>query len=121
MTVPVADPGIGLGVDPESGEVIVTDAAGTHRSIDTESGTVTDAPPLAFVDGDPNAGSTPRIVAVAVASDGTRFAIDAGTASLAVLGHDGALITIGPLGIDVTDGASFDIAVDGQAYLTSPG
>ena len=24
-------------------------------------------------------------------------------------------------GVDITDGASFDITVDGQGYLTSPG
>ena len=120
-SVPFADPGIGLGVEPSTGQVIVTDAAGGHRRIDTSNGTVTDLPPLAYVEGDPNAGSTPRVVAVAVASDGTSFAIDATTASLAVLGHDGGLITIGRLGVDITDGASFDITVDGQGYLTSPG
>ena len=119
-SVPFANPGLGLGVEPSTGQVIVTDAAGGHRSIDTATGTVTDLPPLAYVEGDPNAGSTPRVVAVAVASDGTSFAIDAANATLAVLGHDGGLITIGPLGVDITDGASFDITVDGQGYLTSP-
>ena len=34
---------------------------------------------------------------------------------------DGVLTTVGPLGVGVTDGASFDISAAGAALLASPG
>ena len=119
--VPVADPGIGFDVDAASGELVFTDALGTHQLIDERTAEVTPLPAMVYAEGDANEGATPRIVAVAVAGDSSRFAIDAGTASLVQLGADGVLRTIGSLGVSVTDGAAFDIAFDGLAVLTSPG
>ena len=119
--VPVADPGIGFDVDAASGELVFTDALGTHQLIDERTAEVTPLPAMVYAEGDANEAATPRIVAVAVAGDSSRFAIDAGTASLVQLGADGVLRTIGSLGVSVTDGAAFDIAFDGLAVLTSPG
>ena len=113
VVIPFTDPGIGFDVDLGVSALVVTDANGAHREVDLASGAATDMPPFA--------GPTPRIVAIAVAADGTRYAIDSATASLVTLGADGALTTVGALGVAVTDGASFDIGPDGRALLASPG
>jgi hypothetical protein len=113
VEIPFTDPGIGLDIDLAASALVVTDAGGAHRQVGLASGAVADLPPFA--------GAAPRIVAVAVADDGTRYGIDSAAASLVTLGADGAVTTVGALGIGVTDGASLDIGPDGRALLASPG
>ena len=62
----------------------------------------------------------PRIVAVA--HDGERpVGIDAATDELVRDRRRRNRDTIGPLGLDVTDGASFDIGPDDVALIANPG
>jgi hypothetical protein len=50
------------------------------------------------------------------------FAVDAVTSSLAIQDppNDGLLNTVGPLGVDLTAGTSFDIAANGESLLAVP-
>ena len=63
------------------------------------------------------------MVAAAYSPEADLFVVDVATGSLAGQAppDSGTLTTIGPLGVDVTDGASFDIAASGEALLASPG
>lgn len=118
---PLDDPGFGFDFDT-GGEVHVVVATGTNLRVDASSGAVSSAmAPPAFATGDVNDGARPRIVAIASAPTGDPFALDATTSSLARLGDDGILTTIGTLGVSLTDGASLDVAADGTIYLTVPG
>lgn len=83
---------------------------------------------LAFAEGDANAGSDPRVVAagytnsVADATETQLFVLDAGTQTLALQNppNDGVLNTVGPLGVEISDSASFDIAASGEGYVANP-
>lgn len=103
------DPGVGLDVRDDGTLELVT-ATGGHVLINPETGEMTDAAPI----------TARRIVAIAHNAT-QQYGIDADADELVTIGDDGTVTTVGPLGIDVTDGASFDIAADGTAYLTSPG
>lgn len=80
---------------------------------------------LAYAGTDPNAGQTPRVVAAGYTNnfDGstttTLYDIDAGLGILATQNppNDGTLNTVGPLGVDTTEIAGFDIeGGTGTAY-----
>jgi uncharacterized surface protein with fasciclin (FAS1) repeats len=83
---------------------------------------------LLFADGDPNVDTTPRVVgaaytnSVAGATETQLFVIDAATGSLALQNppNDGVLNTVGDLGVDLSDAASFDIAPSGESLLAVP-
>ena len=111
--VAVDDPGVGLDVaDDGTLEVVVGD--GARFAVDPETGDVTELPPLTADE------APPRIVALAHDADG-RYGIDASTDELVRIADDGLVDTIGPLGFDVTDGASLDIGPDGVVVLANPG
>ena len=129
---PLADPGFGFDVDPTTDRIRVLVATGEDLVVDPQTGTMaTDAAgtTLAYAADDPNAATVPRVVAAAFSDPrrGARstqlFVVDTATGSLALLDPltGGALRTIGSLGVDVTDGASLDIATTGEALLASPG
>jgi uncharacterized surface protein with fasciclin (FAS1) repeats len=120
---PVADPGFGFDVDPVADRIRVDVATGQNLSVDPATGDATVNTDLAYTRSDSNAGAAPRVVAAAYSPDGDLFAVDVATGSLArqAPADDGSLRTIGPLGVDLTDGASFDIAASGAALLASPG
>jgi hypothetical protein len=73
---------------------------------------------------DPNAGADPNVVALAYSNNfrsaptTQAYGIDAGLDILVTLaGNAGTLATVGPLGVDVTDLAGFDISGEtGAAY-----
>ena len=80
---------------------------------------------LTYAPGDPGASATPRVVASAYtnstagATTTQLFDLDAGRDVLALQNppNNGTLTTIGPLGVDASDLAGFDISgVDGIAY-----
>jgi len=98
-------------------------ATGQNLSLDPATGEATAGGQLAYARGDPNAAATPRVVAAAYTPDGDLFAVDVATGVLArqTPANAGTLTTIGPLGVTLTDGASFDIAGSGEALLASPG
>ena len=111
--VALDDPGVGLDVAAD-GTLEIVVATGTRVAVDLAGGTVIDLPALT---GDE---APPRIVAIA--HDATRrYGIDAATDELVSIADDGTIDTIGPLGLDATDGASLDIGPDGVALLANPG
>ena len=120
---PVRDPGFGFDVDPAADRIRVDVATGQNLSVDPTTGEATAEGELAYEARDPNAAATPRVVAAAYAPDGDLFAVDVATGVLArqAPADTGTLATIGPLGVNLTDGASFDIAASGEALLASPG
>lgn len=106
--------GASLRVSVEDGKAIVD---GTHR----------------YKDGDANAGKTPRIVAAAYTNamkgskETTLYNIDAATGALVsqVPPNDGLLNTIGPLGVNISGPAAFNIVAVGEgrneAWLVTGG
>lgn len=123
LATPVPDPGFGFDVAPATGQVRIDVATGEVLLVDPSTGGSGVGSALAFDAADVNAGATPRIVAIAHDTGTRLYVIDAATGSLSVQDSAGAgeLATIGPLGVDLTDGASFDIAASGEALLASPG
>ena len=126
---PLADPGFGFDVDPTTALLRVEVATGEHLLVVPFTGTVdADAEsvigqPVAYDPTDVSVAVAPRIVALAFTANGELYAIDAATGNLV---HQdppdaGLLRTVGPLGVDLTDGASFDISPTGQALLAVPG
>ena len=121
---PIEDPGFGLDVNPEVDRLRLAVATGQNLRVDPTSGEVDVDEPLAY-EGDGGG----RIVAVAYtnpvagATDTQLYAIDAASGSLVLVDapNDGTMRPIGPLGVSVTEGASFDIATTGEALLASPG
>jgi hypothetical protein len=124
LGAPIADPGFGFDVDPTAGVVRVDVATGEQLLVDPATGALArTAAPVTFRPDDVNAAATPRVVALAHGEDGV-FGVDVATGSLVWQDppDDGQLTTVGPLGIDLTDGASLDIArATGQALLAVPG
>ena len=124
LGVPIADPGFGFDVDPTAGVIRVDVATGEQLLIDPATGVLAaTAAPTAFRPGDVNAAATSRVVAIAHGEDGV-YGVDVTTGSLVWQDppDDGELTTIGALGVDLTDGASLDIAsATGQALLAVPG
>ena len=120
---PVADPGFGFDVDPAADRIRVDVATGQNLTVDPTTGAATANGDLAYGQGDANAAATPRVVAAAYSPAAELFVVDVATGTLARQAPPdrGTLTTIGPLGADVTDGASFDIAASGEALLASPG
>jgi hypothetical protein len=111
--VAIADPGVGLDVTAD-GMLEVVVATGERFAVDPDTG---NAAPLPALTGDE---APPRVVAVA--HDATaRYGIDAAADELVTIADDGTVTTIGPLGLDVTDGASLVIEPDGRALLANPG
>lgn len=114
---PFAEPldgtAFGFAFDPVSDLARVTSNTSENIRLEAETGTVTNVDgPVHFVTGDTNAAAVPHVGAVAYAADGTGYAIDAKTGSLARIldSYSGQIRTIGPLGVAVTDIAGFDIA-----------
>ena len=62
-------------------------------------------------------------MALAFTANGELYGVDAATGNLVHQSPPdaGLLTTVGPLGIVLTDGASFDISPDGQALIAVPG
>lgn len=121
---PLDDPGLGFDVAPDGqGRVLV--ASGLNEAVDVTTGATTalDAAPT-FDAEDANGAVTPRTVAAASAPEGdSLYVVDASSGVLAMTTSpgDGVLLTVGPLGVPLTDGASLDIDADGIAYLSVPG
>ena len=119
VTIALPDPGVGIDVG-DDGRIELAFATGERVSVDPQSGSVDDLPSFDYSEQDISAAAAPHVVAIAHNGRG-RFGIDATADVLVAIADDGTLTTIGPLGIDVSDGASLDIAADGTAYLASPG
>ncbi|MET0910301.1 MAG: DUF4394 domain-containing protein [Ilumatobacteraceae bacterium] len=126
---PLADPGFGFDVDPTTALLRVEVATGEHLLVVSATGTVdADAEtvigqPVSYDPADESAAIAPRIVALAFTANGELYGVDAATGNLVRQDPPdaGVLTTVGPLGVDLTDGASFDISPTGQALLAVPG
>jgi Ca2+-binding RTX toxin-like protein len=120
--------GVGVDFNPVPDRLRLVDGSDRNFRINVNTGLVADTNPngdgdvpLAYLAGDVNAGKDPNIVAVAYSNNlpgvttTTLFAIDATQNTLVrvVSPNDGTLQTIGSLGIDVPDAASFDILTSG--------
>lgn len=83
---------------------------------------------LAFAEGDANAGTDPVVVGAGYTNsvDGAEatelYVLDAATQSLALQNppNDGTLNTVGPLGVEISVLASFDIGASGESYVANP-
>jgi len=110
--------GQNLRLNPDTGAVGTNPDTGA-RTIDGN---------LAFAEADVNAGTAPGVVgaaytnSVAGATETQLYVVDSVTSSLAIQDppNDGVLNTVGPLGVSVTEGSSFDIAPSGEALLSVP-
>jgi hypothetical protein len=103
----------GFDFDPISDLARVTSNTTANIRVEAETGTVTNVDgAVAYVAGDKNAGAVPRASAVAYAADGTGYAIDTKTGTLARIldSYSGQIQTIGGMGAAFTDVAGFDIA-----------
>jgi len=129
---PVTDPGVGMDIDPATDRVRLSVATGENLRVDPTTGTVEVDPATEqpVVDANfflPETASRPRVVALAgvAGPDGATllYGIDSLAATLVSVDspNEGLLRTVGPLGITVTDGASFDIASNDDALLVVPG
>ncbi len=116
----------GFDFNPVADRIRVTSDADQNLRINPNTGaTITDGT-LAYAAGDPFAGRNPNVVASAYTSTGvstppttTLYDIDTGLETLVrqVPPNDGTLNTVGSLGLDVEDDASFDISPStGIAY-----
>ncbi len=129
---PVTDPGIGFEIRLRSNGARIAVAIGENLAVDLATGTVGIDPAAEEPGADApftqlEATAAPRIVALALLVGPTDaqelYGIDslAGTLVLIPSPTDGVVQTVGPLGITVTDGASFDIGPNGEALLVVPG
>ena len=127
----------GFDFNPTVDRIRVGASTGQNLRLNPDTGTIgtnpdTGAPTidgkLAFADGDANAGAAPKAVgaaytnSVAGATRTQLYVIDAATGSLALQmpPNDGILNTVGSLGVELPDAASFDIAANGDALLSVP-
>lgn len=131
------DDDLGFDFNPTVDRIRVDVSTGQNLRLNPETGLIgsnpdTDMPTidgnLAFVDGDDNAGTDPQVVgaaytnSVADAEETQLFVLDAETDSLALQNppNDGVLNTVGSLGIELSEDASFDIAPGGDGYVVNP-
>jgi outer membrane protein assembly factor BamB len=142
---------IGMDFNPAADRLRLVGAAGTNLRIHPETGAVIDADaqsaglqidgPLAYAEGQAQAGRTARLVASAYSNSRpgavatTNYAIDAASGTLVTQGSregatpavspdTGQLVTVGPLGVDLGKGpVSFDIGPGNLALIsaTTPG
>jgi hypothetical protein len=114
-----------IDANPVTGLIRLVDDSGQNLRISPTTGTVTASDArLGYALGDPNAGTTPNVVAVAHtsnrpgASSTTAYAIDSSLGALVTLGSiggsptlpdSGQLATVGSLGVNITNAVGFDI------------
>jgi hypothetical protein len=113
FAAPLDGTAFGFGFDPVSDLARVTSNTSQNIRVEAQAGTVTNVDgAVHFAGDDANVEAVPRVGAVAYASDGVGYAIDAKTGSLArfVDSYSGELETVGALGVTVADVAGFDIA-----------
>jgi hypothetical protein len=125
---------LGFDFNPAVDRIRVVDDAGQNLRLNPDTGLIgsnpdTGAPTIdgftAYADTDANAGSRPMLsgagytISVAGAESTKRYVIDTAQDVLAVQDppNDGALQTVGALGIPLDGPVGFDIAASGLAYV----
>ncbi|MBW4437445.1 MAG: DUF4394 domain-containing protein [Pleurocapsa minor GSE-CHR-MK-17-07R] len=108
----------GLDFNPTVDRIRLTSSAGQDLRLNPNNGAVAAVDgALSFAATDANAGATPRIVAsaytnnFATSTTTTLYNLDAGLDILTIQNppNNGTQVTVGPLGVNVPDNASFDI------------
>jgi hypothetical protein len=115
--------GTTFGVDNGTSGFQVVSDLGQSLLVDRTTGVATGQPSLAYAAGDPHAGATPRIDALAFKSaSGTWFAGDSLLNVFTTLNPvTGVLNTLGPAGIDFARNNGLDFSdATGLLYLASP-
>jgi hypothetical protein len=110
----------GLDVDPVADRIRLTSDGRQNLRLNPDDGQVAGQDGnLAYADGDPGAGTTPSFAATAYQPDGKVFVIDTARDVLTTTtsANDGKVTTIGPLGVDLAEPVTFDIASDGRAWV----
>jgi hypothetical protein len=110
----------GIDFNPQADRLRVVSAEGQNLRIHPTLGATAVDRPLAYREGDANAGRRPRVTAaaytnaVAGAASTKLFGIDAERDVLVLQDppNDGALTTVGPLGVDFGPLGGFDIVTD---------
>ena len=116
----LAGSNFGIDVDPVADRIRLTSDGRQNLRLNPDDGQVAGQDgTLAYADGDPGAGTTPSFAATAYTSEAKVFVIDTardvlGTTNAAV---DGKVITVGPLGVDLQEPVTFDVAADGRAWV----
>jgi hypothetical protein len=121
LTVPF-DGDVRSGVDftPQLDRLRLVSSDGRNLRVNVALGATAVDKPLAYADGDPNAGRRPRITAAGYANNRagvattTLYEIDSGLDVLVIQdpANDGVLKTVGPIGVDVPDLAGLDVVTD---------
>ena len=121
LTVPF-DGDVRSGVDftPQLDRLRLVSIDGRNVRVNVAIGATAVDKPLAYVDGDPHAGTRPRVTAAAYANNlpgvatTMLYEIDCGLDILVTQDppNDGVLRTVGPIGVDVPELAGFDILTD---------
>ncbi|TVQ62695.1 MAG: DUF4394 domain-containing protein [Phycisphaerales bacterium] len=114
----------GFDFNPTIDRIRVVSDAGQNLVLNPNDGASTVATPLFYEAGDPNEGATPNVVASAYtnnfagATTSQLYGLDTGLNILVTQANSfGNLATVGSLGVNLTDDASFDIFED-VAYAT---
>ncbi len=114
----------GFDFNPTIDRIRVVSDAGQNLVLNPNDGSSTLATPLFYQPGDINAGMTPNVVASAYdnnfdgATTSQLYGLDTGLNVLVKQANSfGNLETVGSVGVDLTDAASFDI-FNGVAYAT---
>lgn len=133
----IEDDDLGFDFNPTVDRIRVDVSTGQNLRLNPETGLIGSNPDtgeptidgtLEYLEGDVNEGTDPQVVgaaytnSVADAEETMLFVIDAETDSLALQNppNDGVLNTVGPLGVEISEDASFDIAPTGEGYVVNP-
>jgi hypothetical protein len=116
----LAGSNFGIDVDPVANRIRLTSDGRQNLRLNPEDGQVAGQDgTLAYAEGDAGAGSTPSFAATAYTAEAKVFVIDTARDVLATTNSavDGKLMTIGPLGVDLQEPVTFDVAPDGRAWV----
>ena len=128
FTPPLAGSTFGFDFSPQSDRIRLVSDGRQNLRISPENGQVAAQDgPLAYADGDPNAGANPQVGAAAYtnnvpkAADTQLLDIDSARDALVFQNppNSGVLNTVGPLNADVSGAVSFDIAADGRGWVAA--
>jgi hypothetical protein len=128
LTVPFdGDVRSGIDFTPALDRLRLVSIDGRNLRVNVALGATAVDKPLAYADGDPHAGTRPRITAAAYTNNRAGVAttvlyeIDCGLDTLVIQdpANDGVLKTVGPIGADVPDRAGFDIVTDADGRDTA--
>lgn len=122
LSIPVVGDRLTMDFNPTSERIRVLSSQGQNLRINIELGAATSDSTLAYAAQDPNQGKIPQVAATAYtnavpqAATTQLFHLDSGSNLLILQDppNDGALTTVGPLGVTVGSNAGFEIVSSPQ-------